>query len=359
MLLSANAMIQKDPGVIIGPISQFMGWIIDFVFNFVYPITEKNSLGISIIILTIIMRLIMVPLAIKSQKSMAVMQKLNPEVEKIRKKYGDSKDPEVQRKMNTEIQALYSKNKVNPLSGCLPLLIQMPIFFALTYLMNQSFLFIAKLRDVYGSLAQAITQVPHWTGFTMNVGLAHIPTSIASSEPNGVFDLDPLATGSFHNLEKVLNKLSATDWDKLLHGDPAAPLVESVKQLASPQAYENIVQLLTQKQNMENFFGLNLLEAAGIGFPGIIIPLTTAVTTFLSSWLSMKMTNQTNKDSNAVMQQRIMMFAMPLMMAFFTVNSPAGVGIYWITSNIFQVGQQAFLNKYYGIHLSAKKEDSK
>ncbi|MCL2665778.1 MAG: YidC/Oxa1 family membrane protein insertase, partial [Defluviitaleaceae bacterium] len=111
-----NAQVQKDPGFIVGPISTVFGFIIDFFFNIAYALTANNSLGISIILLTIVVRCLMLPLGIKQQKSMIAMQKLNPEIQKIKAKYGGNKDPEIQKKMNAEMQALYAKHKVNPLS---------------------------------------------------------------------------------------------------------------------------------------------------------------------------------------------------------------------------------------------------
>jgi YidC/Oxa1 family membrane protein insertase len=90
-----------------------------------------------------------------------------------------------------------------------------------------------------------------------------------------------------------------------------------------------------------------------------VIPILAVLTTLLSSWLSMKLTSQTNKDSNSVMQQRIMMFAMPIMMGAFTVFYPVGVGIYWIASSVFQVVQQVFLNQKYGVGLTGKEDTKK
>ena len=364
-------MVQKDPGFIIGPIASFLGWIIDFVFNIVYQITEKNSLGISIIILTLIIRFLMLPLAFKSQKSMIAMQKLAPEIDKIKKKYGDSKDPETQRKMSAETQALYSKNKVSPFGGCLPMLIQMPIFFGLSYLMNQSFLYIAKLRGIYDNLASLISsiqdkvtspdQYPMWAQTLMSVGAKHIPSNygsfqfIASSQVPAshqseiVQGITDAAVQS--NLIKLLNRLTEADWSTLLN--------DCVYKFATIEQKDAIMKLYDQKNNVELFFGLNMLNNAGLMFPGILIPILAVVTTLLSSWLSMKLTAQTNKDSNSVMQQRIMMFVMPLMMGAFTVFYPVGVGIYWITSSVFQVIQQAILNNVYGVNLSPKKEDTK
>jgi len=365
-------LVQKDPGFIVGPIARFLGWIIDFVFNIVYQITEKNSLGISIIILTLVIRFIMLPLAFKSQKSMIAMQKLAPEIDKIKKKYGDSKDPETQRKMSAEMQALYSRNKVSPFGGCLPLLIQMPIFFGLSYLMNQSFLYIVKLRNVYESLAAQITsikdnihtpdQFPVWAQTLIEVGAKHVPKNFGNFQ----FISSELVPASLQhsvvpgiteqtvtaNLIKLLNRLTEADWQVMF--------TNCINKFAEPEQLKSITSLYQQKDNIELFFGLNMLNNAGFMFPGIIIPILAVLTTLASSWLSMKLTAQTNKDNNAMMQQRIMLFAMPLMMGAFTVFYPVGVGIYWISSSVFQVIQQAFLNKKYGVNLSGNnKEDKK
>ena len=136
-------VIPDEPGFIVGPISWVLGVILNFVFNVVYFITENFSLGITIIVVTIIARVLMLPLSFKQQKSMVVMRKIQPEIKKIQDKYKDDMaDPEVKRKMNTEMQKLYSQNNYNPLSGCLPLLIQLPIFIALYYIMQNSYAFI-------------------------------------------------------------------------------------------------------------------------------------------------------------------------------------------------------------------------
>jgi len=361
-------LIQKDPGFIVGPIARFMGWIIDFVFNIVYPFTEKHSLGISIIFLTLIIRFLMLPLAFKSQKSMMAMQKLAPEMDKIKKKYGNSKDAETQQKMNAELQALYAKNKVSPFGGCLPLLVQMPIFFALTYLMNQSFLYITKLNNVYKNLAIQISSLkdkipnpaefPGWAKALMELGKKHIPPNFGDFQfispdqaPPGTSIEGITEEIARSNLVKLLNRLTGEEWSSLFNG--------VINDLATPEQFTAIDALYQQKNNIELFFGLNMLNNAGWAFPGILIPILTVLTTFLTSWLSMKMTAQTNKDGNALMQQRVMMFFMPLLMGFFTVNYPIGVGIYWITSSVFQVVQQAILNKNYGVNLLAQKEVTK
>jgi len=327
----SKAQVQNEPGMIVGPIAFVFGKIIDFIFNIAYMLTENHSLGISIIILTIIVRCFMLPLGVKQQKSMMAMQKLNPELQKIRAKYGKTKDPEVNRKMNAEIQALYAKNKVNPLSGCLPLVITMPLFFGLHYIMNQSYLYVSKLGDVYNSLSTAIINIPGYTNIVVPLALPHIPQKMLDLPYENQLKIN-VAT----DLSRILSKFSIQDWNTLFAKIPTDFL---------PQ----IQEIFSHKQAIERFMGLTLTEASGTGWPGIMIPILAAVTTLMSSYISSRM-NQSN-DSNAASQQRMMMVVMPLMIGFMTINMAAGVGIYWITSSVFQVAQQYVMNRRAGIPL--------
>jgi YidC/Oxa1 family membrane protein insertase len=92
-----------------------------------------NNYGVSIIILTILIKILFWPLTHKSYKSMKEMQKLQPRMAKIREKYKDNKE-----KLNKEMMALYKTYKVNPMGGCLPMVIQIPVFFALFRLLGNS-----------------------------------------------------------------------------------------------------------------------------------------------------------------------------------------------------------------------------
>lgn len=122
---------------------------------FVYPLSLTityfakllgNSYGLGIIIVTVIIRLILLPLNIKQLKSSQAMQEVQPELKKLQEKYS-SKDANTQRKLQEETMALFQKHGVNPLSGCLPVLVQMPFLIAIyhaimrtTAIKEQSFL---------------------------------------------------------------------------------------------------------------------------------------------------------------------------------------------------------------------------
>lgn len=106
---------------------------------FVYPLSQVitffaellgNSYGLAIITVTVIIRLILLPLNIKQLKSTQSMQAIQPELQKLQKKYS-SKDANTQQKLQEETMALFQKNGVNPLAGCLPIFVQMPILIAM------------------------------------------------------------------------------------------------------------------------------------------------------------------------------------------------------------------------------------
>lgn len=92
---------------------------------FLYNIVPGHDLGIAIILLTVIIKLILLPLSKKSLKSQKAMQELQPKIEELKKKYKDNREA-----MSKAMMALYKNNKVNPFSSCFPLIIQMPFLFA-------------------------------------------------------------------------------------------------------------------------------------------------------------------------------------------------------------------------------------
>jgi len=354
--------VQADPGFIVGPIAAFFGFILDMLFRLVYSMSPNNSLGFAIILLTIVAMTLMLPLGIKSQKSMTKMQQLNPEVEKIRAKYGGKpKDPEIKRKMDGEIQALYSKNKINPLGGCLPMLIQMPLFFALLYIMQQSFLYVDTLGNLYMNLAEILLEyhvADRYAFFDtiMPLSLEYIPAGWQTNADTIARYIEAgwsysaaveHVGGNYINitnqahLARVINRFQASDWNAVFYGS------EYVAGIADANIVGRLQELYYYKNSIEIFFGLPLLENSGMRWPGVIVPFFTVLTTLGQSWLS-QLVNKP-KDDRAKTQQTIMMVIMPIFMGFITITMPAGVGLYWIFSNLFRLIQQLVMNAKQGI----------
>ena len=363
-------LVANEPGRIVGPIATIFGYIIDIIFSIVHTITLNHSLGISIIILTIIVRFLMLPMGIKQQQSMLKMQKLNPELKKIKAKYGNSKDPEIVKKMNTEQQALYAKNKVNPLSGCLPLLITMPLFLGLIPVMRESYRYVTPLRDTYSEISSSIMQITDggrdqlfYTNYFAPLADVVIPDRMKN---DGTLSMD-----NEDDMSRVISKFNNDDWHVFLYESPvnfpqdeyplaASPIIQSrtrdqLPPINTMPQYAAIRENLDKKNAIEHFIGLPLNYSTGWRLPSIIIPILVGITTFSSSWVSSKMS--ANADEKQKSQQKIMMYVMPALMTFMTVNLPGGVGIYWTASSMFQTGQQIFLNRRSGIPLFKPKDD--
>jgi len=99
--------------------------VLEYIIVFLYQNVIANY-GVVIILLTLIVRLVLTPLTISQTRSMAKMQKMQPQIKELQKQYKDDKQ-----RLQQETMEFYRKNNVNPLAGCLPLLLQMPVFFAL------------------------------------------------------------------------------------------------------------------------------------------------------------------------------------------------------------------------------------
>jgi YidC/Oxa1 family membrane protein insertase len=335
-LLARSADILKDPGVITGPIAWVLGEVLNFFFNIVHNFTETNSLGISIILLTIFARCLIIPIAYRQQKSMFVMQKLQPELKKIQDKYKDRmSDPDIQKKVQMETQKLYSEHNYSPLSGCLPLLIQMPIFFGLYYVMRHPFLYIDFLTNVYNDFS---TQV---LAFAAKSGADSKIMSLINEFGTGA-GLTPGLDITVEIFSKLMNALNPSQ----------------IKQLADAVGTADVQSLVVQKETIETFMGISLTETVGFALnKKLIVPILSAATTWFSSWMMTR--KNVTTDPQMKSQQRTMNIIMPIMMAWITTGLPGGVGLYWVVSNIFQICQQAIISRHFEHKRQQEEENNK
>ncbi len=127
----ACAVVLTKTGGVLGPIAEVMGWIMDLLFRFTGVFGIEN-IALCIILFTLVTKLLMMPLTIKQQMSSKLMAVMQPEITAIQKKYkGKENDQKYAMMMQTEIKAVYAKYGTSMTGGCLPLLIQLPIIYAL------------------------------------------------------------------------------------------------------------------------------------------------------------------------------------------------------------------------------------
>ncbi len=142
---------------------KLLGYIMFGIDWCIFELFGIHSIGWCIVLFTIIIYTIMIPLNAKQQKSSRLMSKINPEIQAIQKKYKGKKDNDSMMKQNTETQAVYTKYGVSPFSGCLPLLITMPILFALYGVIREIGTYVPSLKDNEGAkffLGLDVTRTP-------------------------------------------------------------------------------------------------------------------------------------------------------------------------------------------------------
>jgi YidC/Oxa1 family membrane protein insertase len=212
---------------ILSPLIDACQWILEFWHDLV-----GGSWGWSIILLTFTVRIAILPLTFKGVKSMQRLQTLQPEIKKIQERYKDDRQ-----RMNQEVMAFYQREKVNPLGSCLPLVLQIPFFISLFYLLRSP-----------------------------------------------AFKSDIAGNASFGPIENLAHKIT---------GDPV-------------------------------LLGVLIVLYVGTQLAA------TAVTAF-----------------SADPTQRRIMFALPFVFTIFIINFQAGLIVYWITTNVWTIGQQLLVKKLY------------
>ena len=320
-----EAILLTQQGGILKPFA----WVLGKIFEVIYSLCSSlgiESIGLCIILFTIIVRLLMLPMQIKQQKSMKLNSVVTPEIQKIQKKYENRKDQQSQMAMQQEVSAVYEKYGASPAGGCLQLLIQMPIMFALYRVIMNIPAYVGQVKDYY----------------------VDIINNLSTAQIKEYFDISVSEVSSLtgEQINNIVDSMSGYRSGKLEVVD-LAKLVEAVDNPAVDNAYEHI-------RNINNFFIYNLSDSPQqmwetIGALALIIPILAGVAQFVSTQISMKMngTAQQMEDNPAMSSMKMMNYTMPLMSIFFCWGFATGIGLYWVTGSVVMVIQQIFINLYF------------
>lgn len=326
-------LILTKVGGILGPFATVLGIIMDWLFKLTSMVGIEN-IGLCIILFTLVTKLLMFPLTLKQQKSSKLMNVMQPELNAIQAKYKGKTDQESMMKQNVEMQALYEKYGTSMTGGCVQLIIQMPILFALYQVIYHIPAYVSSVKTVFENVVVAIT--------SLGVDHVGILTQFATDNKVNMVRMGDMATNN--GLVDFLYQLNPKQWMAL--------------QSLFPSIQDTIATNAAQIEHMNSFLGINLAATpssvifADGGFHlsvAILIPILAG----LSQWLSAKLmtvnqpSNNSNNEGNTMAQSMKMMnTVMPLMSVFFCFTFASGIGIYWIASSVFQVIQQIAVNRY-------------
>ena len=289
---------------VIGSIFGYILWAIFMVFQ---------NFGIAIILFTLVFRSILFPSSIKQQRSMAANATLQAKQKEIREKYANNKA-----KQNEEIQKLYEKEGVSPMSGCTTSLF--PMFIML---------------GIYYAVVRPLSNVLHLSGLL--VGTTDLYTQI--NKIPGVY----MTTGVQYSEMNVLK----------IFTDPGN--IDTLLKSGIPEDGVNKIQHLASGFN---FLGLDLLsipQQKMFTSLIIIIPILCLITSLGSQILTMKLQKNTMPPQQGCM--KYMIYLLPLITVYISFIVPGAVGFYWVWSTIFGFIQTVLINKFYsGPQLIAQSE---
>lgn len=314
--------LTKSNTFIIGPVATLLGYIMEGIFEFCNWFGVAN-IGLSIILFTIIVKLVMLPMAIKQQKFSKLNSVMSPELQAISKKYKGKTDQESMIRQNEETKAVYEKYGTSPTGGCLQLLIQMPILFALYRVIYNIPAYVSSVKNIYDNIVNVLIQIPN---YATNQGFI----DLASTKAIKAADL-----GNELRLVDLMYTFNGSDWDKFGSLFNNTALTEAIS--------ENLPVI----NHMNLFLGIDLASPPTAQlWPAVLIPILAGLTQWLSTKLMSTGQTTTDPDAPGANMMKSMNTVMPLMSVFFCFTFASGIGLYWVASSVCQIVIQLFVNKY-------------
>lgn len=318
---------------IIGQIAWVFGKIMDGIYSFLNMFGIQN-IGICIILFTIIIYTLMIPLTIKQQKYSKMSAVMMPEVQKIQKKYEGKRDQASMLKMQEEQKLIYEKYGSSPTGGCLPMLIQMPILFALYPVIQEIPRYVTGIKDIYMPVVNQIMATDGFQKTMEAIGEAQ-PVLMSPSS----YDYSKADT-----LVRVLYKFQDSTWNTLVDKMPS--LTSIVDQTKEAMGHLNSFIGINIGETPMTMLMSALGEASVIGvILAVIIPVLAGLTQFISVKL-MPQPSTDNSDNPMANSMKSMTYVMPLFSVFMGFSLPAGLGLYWAISAVVRSVQQVAINKY-------------
>lgn len=304
--------------------ANIFGYILDFIYEIV-----KNY-GLAIILLSILFKLILLPLTIKQQKTMKKSQKVQKQMKEIQDKYKKS-NPE---KMNQEIMDLYKREKLSPFGGCLSSIIQIVLLIGMLYLVRSPLTYMKKLNK------------EEINNYKQQIVLEQGQNSVNTTYPE--LSIIKYINNKIDNKEKIVEEKNNVE--------------------------QNTVEENNNKENVEpredlyidmEFLGLDLNSVPKDNYKDIkvfIIPVLYIISSFISIKMTQKLTQKEDDKKENIEKEDIekengeqenmtsqmnqsMTWMMPVLAVSVSLVAPLGLALYWLVNNILMIVERIFIDK--------------
>lgn len=376
-------LLTQNSTPIIGWCASILGKVMQALYALFCMIGVEN-IGLCIIIFTLLIKLVLFPMALKQQKFSKLSTLMNPELQAIQKKYQGKRDNASMMKMQEETQAVYEKYGTSPTGSCLQMLIQMPILFSLYYIISNIPAYVPQVQEYYTPVSEVICDDYEYFGYFDKIVnedkelkydyVSNVVKDFEKTDGKNKKVIDVLARysnkqwsdleKSYNNMEKLVDELksySDSDWKKIAKkykGDEKEKFNDFVEVIKDDEqsaellkSYSDSIESIDSAKNkimkIYAFGPINLTQSpmSTMGW-AILIPLLSFLTQWYSTRLSFK-NSEMPQDNPMASSMKMMTTIMPLFSLFIALSVPAGLGLYWAISGLFQIIQQLALNNYF------------
>ena len=334
-----------------GVISSIFGYVLNFLYE------TFNNYGVAIIVFSILLRIVLIPITIKQQKSMKKSAKIQGKLSELQNKYKNN--PE---KLNQETIELYKSEKMSPFSGCLSGILQIVILLSVFWIVSQPLTYMIKVEN--DEELKNIVQ--------------EYKDEINNGETRATYIEIQVISKIEEEYQQITNKLN----EEQDNNDNEVNQTENINNEYEENEETEVVltreELQARKEKLEKlrinmeFLGLDLSKVPTQNLNDwrvYIIPLLYVVTSFASIKLTTMNQNKKKKElientenkedlSSDQMQQmsNSMMYMMPIMSISIAIIAPLGLALYWLTSNILMIAERLVINKF--INSKEDEEDA-
>ena len=316
----------------LGPFAYVLGKLFEIIYNILANDNGIANLGICIIIFTVIVKIILFPFTFKQQKSSKINMLIQPEMQKIQKKYKDKKDQASMMKQQQEMQDLYDKYGTSMTGGCLGMLIQLPVIYALYRVIQKIPAYVGHVYDMYHPIAQGVFDAKGAEKVYDFLDKFVTDNTITSASYSMSQVKKVIEAGNTLNVDNVVDAISNFG-------------VSHLQKLASTLNL-NVDSYINSIGDIYTFCGINISDAPGfhLGLP-LLIPFLSGLFQYLSMKVSMNRSEDSGDSTQTMMKS--MSITMPAFSFIICLTMPSFIGIYWATSAAVSMITQLIVNAYY------------
>ena len=338
--------------------------VFGYLLNFLYELLN-NNFGFAIILFSILLRIILLPITIKQQKSMKKTNKIQGQIKALQVKYKNN--PEL---LNKETLELYKREKISPFSGCLSAIVQIIIILSVFYMVSQPLTYMKKANDSHPELKEVVNEYKEEVKNANNNKTRYLEIATIAKMKEAYNEINNKINSENNNTEVVQENEPVENTEENNKAENSEEIInEENNQENQEENKENVVnkdELIRKKELLEklninmDFMGLDLSKVPSenkTDYKVYIIPVLYVISSFASIKLNASSQNKKNKKSEnkddkdqnevdaAAQMNKSMLYIMPIMTVSIAFIAPLGLALYWFVSNALMIGEKFIIEK--------------